>query len=196
MTQITLNLIKKKEEKIMYRTEVQYNLFKNIFPDYETFASWYKATPFSDNENDVPTKKTFSLIAYEYNDSHVAFTDESFKEHFAIDIYTFYREFEETTKSIIAMMQLTDEEIATADSYITNTAVIPETAMSTNVEEVDFVTSQQKQINKKGKLQVKKEQLSAKRVFTTRTFIKRFKHLFVKVIDAAYTPVIGENMED
>ena len=73
----------------MYRTEVQYNLFKNIFPDYETFSSWYKSTPFSDNENDVPTKKTFSLIAYEYNDSHVAFTDESFKEHFAIDIYTF-----------------------------------------------------------------------------------------------------------
>lgn len=196
MTQITLNLIKKKEEKIMYRTEVQYKLFKNIFPDYETFASWYKSTPLSDDENDVPTKKTFSLIAYEYNDNHVAFTDESFKERFAIDIYTYYREFEETTKSILAMMQLTDEEIATADSYITNTAVIPETVMSTNVEEVDFVTSQQKQINKKGKLQVKREQLSTKRTFTTRTFIKRFKHLFVKIIDDAYTPVIEENMED
>lgn len=180
----------------MYRTEVQYKLFKNIFPNYETFASWYKSTPLSDGENDVPTKKTFSLIAYEYNDNHVAFTDESFKERFAIDIYTYYREFEETTKSIIAMMQLTDEEIATADSYITNTAVIPETAMSTNVEEVDFVTSQQKQINKKGKLQVKREQLSTKRTFTTRTFIKRFKHLFVKIIDDAYTPVIEENMED
>ena len=180
----------------MYRNEVQYKLFKNIFPDYTTFSTWYKSTPFSDNDNDVPTEKTFSLIAYEYNDSHVAFTDESFKEHFAVDIYTFYREFEETTKGIIAMMQLTDEEIATADSYITNTAVIPETAMSTNVEEVDFVTSQQKQINKKGKLQVKKEQLSAKRTFTTRTFIKRFKHLFIKVIDSAYTPVIEENMED
>ena len=180
----------------MYRTEVQYKLFKNIFPDYETFSTWYKSTPLSDSETDVPSEKTFALIAYEYNDNHVAFTEESFKQRFAVDIYTFYREFEETTKSIIAMMQLTDDEIATADSYITNTAVIPEEVMSTNVEEVDFVTSQQKQINKKGKLQVKKEQLSAKRVFTTRTFIKRFKHLFVKVIDAAYTPVIGENMED
>lgn len=180
----------------MYRTEVQYKLFKNIFPDYETFSTWYKSTPLSDSETDVPSEKTFALIAYEYNDNHVAFTEESFKQRFAVDIYTFYREFEETTKGIIAMMQLTDDEIATADAYITNTAVIPETATSTNVEEVDFVTSQQKQINKKGKLQVKKEQLSAKRVFTTRTFIKRFKHLFVKVIDAAYTPVIGENMED
>lgn len=180
----------------MYRTEVQYKLFKNIFPDYATFASWYKSTPLSDNESDVPQEKTFALIAYEYNDNHVAFTDESFKQRFAIDIYTYYREFEETTKSILAMMQLTDEEIATADSYITNTAVIPETAMSTNVEEVDFVTTQQKQINKKGKLQVKREQLSAKRTFTTRTFIKRFKHLFVKIIDGAYTPVIEENMED
>lgn len=196
MTQTTLNLIKKKEKKMMYRTEVQYKLFKNIFPDYETFSIWYKSTPLSDSETDVPSEKTFALIAYEYNDNHVAFTEESFKQRFAVDIYTFYREFEETTKSIIAMMQLTDDEIATADAFITNTAVIPETVTSTNVEEVDFVTSQQKQINKKGKLQVKKEQLSAKRVFTTRTFIKRFKHLFVKVIDDAYTPVIGENMED
>ena len=34
-------------------------LFKNIFPSYEEFKSWYLTTPFSDNENDVHSEKTF-----------------------------------------------------------------------------------------------------------------------------------------
>lgn len=196
MTLIIPNLMIKGGIKIMYLTRTQFNYFKNIFPDYQSFKEWYLSTPLSDDESDVPSEKTFALIAYEYNDSHAAFTDESFKEHFAIDLYTFYREFEETTKAILNMMKLTDDEIATADAMITNTAVVPEEGSSTNVEEVDFITTQQKQINKRGTLQVKKDQLSAKRVFTTRTFIKRFKHLFAIIIDDAYTPVIMENQED
>lgn len=179
-----------------YQTKLLFSLFKNIFPNYQSFADWYRSTPFSDDDNDVPSEKTFSLIAYHYNDSHVAFTDESFKQRFAIDLYTFYREFEETSKSIFELMKLTEDDIALADATITNTAVIPEDENSTNAEEVDFITSQTKQINKKGKLQVKREQLSAKRILTTRTFIKRFKHLFAIIVDDAYTPVIGEDEED
>lgn len=171
-------------------------LFKNIFPDYESFANWYKSTPLSDNETDCPSIKTFTLIANEYNDSHVLLSPESFKQHFANDIYTYYREFEETTKSIIDLMKLTDDEIAIADVMITNLADIPETESSTNVEEVDFISNQQKNINKKGKLQIKKEQLSNKRAFTVRIFIKRFKHLFIKIVSPAYTFVVREDDED
>ena len=93
-------------------------LFKNVFPDYQSFKSWYQGLPLS--ENDVPSEKTFTLIAYEYNDSHISFSVEGFKQHFAVDLYTFYKEFEETTKSIIELMKLTDDEIATADSMIVN----------------------------------------------------------------------------
>lgn len=177
---------------------VDYNtqLFKNIFPDYQTFKTWYTGTPLSDNKNDCPSEKTFTLIAYEYNDSHVSLSPESFKERFANDIYTYYREFEATTKSIIDLMNLTDSEISTADEMITNFANIPETENSTNVEEVDFITQQQKNINKKGKLQVKREQLANKRAFTVKTFINRFRHLFIKVISPAYTFVVKENEGD
>lgn len=167
-------------------------LFKNIFPSYDEFKSWYLTTPFSDNENDVPSEKTFSLIAYEYNDSHSAYSVESFKQKFAVDIYTFYKEFEATTKSITDLMQLTDEEISVEDSIITNTANVPELESSTNVEEINFITAQQKSINKKGVLKIKKEQLSNKKVFTVRTFVKRFKHLFIKIISPAYTFVVME----
>lgn len=170
-------------------------LFKNIFPDYETFRNWYTSTPLSDDENDCPSEKTFTLIAYEYNCSHVFSSPESFKEHFANDIYTYYREFEATTKSILELMELTDRDIAVADEMIVNMANIPETASSTSVEEVDFITSQQKNINKKGVLQVKKEQLSNKRTFTVKTFINRFRHLFIRVISPAYTFVIAEDEE-
>lgn len=172
------------------------NLFKNIFPTYKEFKDWYISTPLSDNELDVPTEKTFTLISYEYNDSHIAFSVESFKQHFANDIYTYYREFEATTKSIVELMELTDQDIAVADISITNMANIPETESSTDEETVDFISTQQKLINKKGSLQVKKEQLSAKRIFTVKTFINRFRHLFIKIVSPAYTYVIGEDMEE
>lgn len=167
-------------------------LFKNIFSSYQDFVSWYTSTPLSDDPSDVPTKKTFTLIAYEYNDSHVNLSIESFKEHFANDIYTYYREFEETTKSINDLMSMTDEEIAIAGNMITNIANIPETASDTNEETVDFISQQQKMINKKGKLQIKREQLSNKRAYTTKTFLNRFRHLFIKIISPAYTDVYGE----
>ena len=171
------------------------NLFKNVFPTYEDFKNWYISTPLSDNELDVPTEKTFTLIAYEYNDSHIAFSVESFKQHFANDIYTYYKEFEATTKSILELMELTDQDIAVADIAITNMANIPETESSTDEETVDFISTQQKIINKKGSLQVKKEQLSSKRIFTVKTFINRFRHLFIKIVSPAYTFVVEEDEE-
>lgn len=171
-------------------------LFKNIFPDYETFKEWYLSTPLSDGVDDVPNEKTFTIIAYEYNDSHSSFSIESFKQHFANDLYTFYKEFEETTKAISDLMKLTDDDIAIADKMIMNVANIPETESSTDVEEVDFISTQQKTINKKGTLQVKKEQLSNKRIFTVKTFLNRFRHLFIKIISPSYTFVVMEEMED
>lgn len=175
-------------EQYNYNTE----LFKNVFPEYKSFSDWYKSIPLSENDTDCPSEKTFTLIAYEYNDSHLAYSVEGFKQHFALQLYSYYKEFEETTKSIISLMNLTDKDIAIADSMITNIANIPETASSTDVEEVDFVSTQQKSINKKGKLQVQKELLSNKRAFTTKTFLNRFRSLFIKILSPSYTYVVCE----
>ena len=98
---------------------------------------------------DCPTLKTFALIYNEYADCHVAFTDESFLDRFANDLYTFYKEFEQTTKAIDDLMNLSDNDISIADRMITNIANIPETTSSTDAEEVDYITQQQKSINKK-----------------------------------------------
>lgn len=167
-------------------------LFKNIFPSYQDFVSWYTSTPLSDNSFDVPTLRTFTLIAYEYNDSHVNLSVESFKQRFANDLYTYYKEFEATTKTIDELMQMTDDEISIAGNMITNIANIPETASGTDEETVDFISQQQKMINKKGKLQIKREQLSNKRSYTTKSFLNKFRHLFIKIISPAYTNVYGE----
>lgn len=171
-------------------------LFKNMFPSYEVFKEWYLSLPLSDNSNDVPSEKTFSLIAYEYNGSHASYDPVVFKEKFANDLYTYYKEFEATTKSIDDLMSLTDEDISIDNRTITNVANIPEIESSTDVEEVDFITQQQKNIIKKGTLQIKKEQLSNKRTYTVKTFLKRFKHLFIKIISPAYINVIEEPEED
>lgn len=176
-------------EQITHRTK----LFKDIFPSYDAFKIWYTETDLSDGSDDVPTKRTFALISNEYSDCHVAFTEEGFKEHFANDIYTYYKEFEATTKSISDLMALTDKDIEIADQMIMNVANIPETESSTSIEEVDFVSQQQKQISKKGTLQVKKEQLANKRAYTVRAFLGKFKHLFIRVLSPGYTFVVEEN---
>lgn len=183
-------------EAIMHN---DYRLFKNIFPTYEDFASWYKSLPLSDDNTDCPSAKTFALIAFDYNDSHSSFSPESFKEHFAIDLYTYYKEFEATTKAIDDIMKLTDSEIAVSDVSILNVADIPENTYDTGDDLVNFVSNQQRTMNKKGNLQIKKEQLANKRAYTVRSFLNKFKHLFIKVIAPGFTQVYGEindEMED
>lgn len=169
------------------------SLFKNIFPEYEDFADWYTSLPLSDGEEDVPSERTFSLIAYEYNDSHVRFSDESFRQHFALDIYTFYKEFEATTQAIDNLMGLDEDDISIEDSIITNMADVPEVISSTDAEQVDYVSTQNKTINKKGKLRITKELLSNKRAYTTRTFLKRFSHLFIRVFSPYYNFVVEDD---
>ena len=142
---------------------------------------------------DCPCLKTFALIFNEFADCHLALSRESFLEHFENDLYTFYKEFEATTKAIEDLMELSDSDIATADSMITNIANIPELESNTDIEQVDFVSQQQKSISKKGVLQIKKEQLSNKRAYTVRAFLNKFRHLFIKIISPTYTQVYVED---
>ena len=168
------------------------NLFKNIFPNYDSFSTWYKGCGLSDNATDVPSLKTFQILFYRFADSHVRFSDDSFKGQFAIDLYTYYKEFEETTKAIDTMMSLTASDISTDGSIITNIANIPETENSTDTEVVNFVGQQQKMINKKGSLRISKELVAAKRAYTVKTFIKKFEHLFIRVFSPYYTFVVKD----
>ena len=162
-------------------------VFNDIFPDYETFKNWYEKY-----ELIVPNKLTFMLIQAEYRVSHVAYTEESFKDHFFIDLYTYVKEFEQTTSAIDNLMSLTDEELSINGSMILNVADVPEVPNSTDADTANFISQQQKTITKKGNLQIKREQLSNKRVYTVKSFLKKFKHLFIKILSTAYVDVIEE----
>lgn len=171
----------------MQTTGYETKVFNDIFPTYDVFRDWYSSYGLT-----APRELTFRLIQAEYRDSHSAYNEEGFKDHFFIDLYTYSKEFEQTTDAIDNLMSLTDEEIAVSGSMITNIADIPENESSTNVEEVNFVSQQQKAISKKGVLQIKREQLSNKRTYTVKTFLKRFKHLFIRILSSAYVNVIEE----
>lgn len=179
------------------------NLFKDIFPDYNTFKEWYSEVPLSDDfgeekteeyiYKDVPNLKTFTLIAFKYNDSRTSMSMESFKQNFANELYTYYKEFEETTKAIEELMKLSDEAISTDNYMVTNVADIPETTRDTDTETVDFISQQQKMIQKKGTLRIKREQISNKRALTTKTFINRFRHLFIRILSYDYNHLVKED---
>ena len=167
-------------------------LFKNIFPDYDTFQAWYLNSGLSDDTIDCPSKKTFTLIFNEYSCSHACMSADDFKGHFANDLFSHYKEFEGTTKAIDDLMKLTADDIKVSDTLISNMADIPETGNTTDTETVDFISNQQKQINVKGKLQIQRELLSNKRSFTVKSFLNKFRHLFIRVVSPAYTFVVEE----
>ena len=165
-------------------------IFNDIFPTYETFSSWWNSS--YSEISVVPSKLTFMLIQSEYRESHIAFDEIGFKDRFFVDLYTYVREFEATTRAIDDLMNLSDEDIAISGSMVQNIADIPERQNSTNAEEVNFISQQQKMINKKGTLQIKREQLINKKAYTVKSFIKRFRHLFIRVLSSAHVPVIRE----
>lgn len=144
---------------------------------------------------DIPTLKTFSTIFYEYADNNIAFSNESFKLKYANIMATYYKEYEQTTKAITNLMNLTDNDIAIDNYIITNSAEIPETPSSTSIEEVDYVSVQQKNFTKKGKLQISKELLYNKKSYTTKTFLNRFRYLFIRILSDSYTPVYEDELE-
>lgn len=144
---------------------------------------------------DIPTLKTFATIFYEYSDSHIACSDESFRFKYANIMATYYKEYEQTTKAITNLMNLTDNDIAIDNYIITNSAEIPETPSSTSIEEVDYVSVQQKNFTKKGKLQISKELLYNKKSYTTKTFLNRFRYLFIRILSNSYTPVYENELE-
>lgn len=192
-------------------------MFKDIFVDEDTgeqsyveFAKWYiNESHLSDSEGttitdetdftqlDVPAKKTFYLLAHEYNDSHVSFSVDGFKDHFAIDLYNYYKEFEATTAEIDKLMNLGDTDIKDSGYMVINNADIPEVPFSTSStennagENAEYVSNQQKTINQKGLLQIRREQLSNKRAYTVRQFLAKFRHLFIKVLSSPYNFVVA-----
>ena len=197
--------------------KLQYYLtINNITLGYflENFTTYIKSMETKDNGNktkitfeinntdivydygDIPEFKTFSYLYNEYADCHAAFDFIGFLNHFENDLQTFYKEFEATNKEIDRLMGLTDEQIAIEYSHIMNIAQIPENTYDTDSESVNFVTQQQKDLNKKGTLQIVREQLVNKKAYTVRQFIARFKHLFIKVLSPTYIPVYEGEEED
>ena len=174
----------------MYNLAYNTKVFKDVFPTYADFVGWYNGEVFS--TGGTPSETTFKLIAYEFNDSHIAFSEDSFKEHFAIDLFTYYKEFEETCAAINVLMQMNYDEASMGDSNILNIANIPETEDNTSSTEVNFISQQQKNINIKNQTQVRREQISNKRHYATKAFLNKFRHLFIKILSPAYTFVIQE----
>ena len=174
--------------------------FCQVFPDYDTFREWYQSIPLSTN-GDCPNEKTYTLILYQYADSHIAYSVEGFKQKLAKTLYTYYKEFEKTTNAIDELMDLSDEDVAIANVSTLNMADTPETAFDTDdgMKEdsaVDYTSQQQKTIHRKGKMQVKREQLSNKRAYTVTTFLNRFTYLFVRILSTPYNWMWGDDDSD
>lgn len=171
----------------------EFKLFKDIFPDYQSFSTWYATTLFHLSSGQAPNAITFSIIYNEYCASHVAYSEEVFKNKFANDLYTYYEDFEQESAAIKDLMKLTSEDIIKAGSTVTNFADIPEKTSDTDAEVVDFVSQQQKTNMFRSELEAKREVIRNKRELSVRRFLSRFRHLFIRIISPDYIKVYVED---
>lgn len=163
--------------------------------NYNAFKTWYRTqSHFSDSDTDVPKEKTFWLIASEFMDSHVAFSDVDFYNHFAVKLYTYYKEFEKKTDIINSLLELTEEQVTTEYSDVSNTADVPETPTNTSATVVDYISRQNKLMHLKGKLQANLDLLDNKKAYTVDAFLAKFRPLFIKVVSPEYNYGFGTNV--
>lgn len=173
-----------------------FKLFKDVFPDYQTFLDWYSQTPFATTFNKSPNIVTFNIIYNEYCVSHLAFSEEVFKCKFSNDIYTYFEDFEQESEAIKDLMALTSEDIVKAGSTVVNFADIPEKTSDTDAEVVDFVSQQQKTNMFRSELESKREVIRNKRELSVRRFLSRFRHLFMRIISPDYIKVYVEDKHE
>ena len=177
-------------------TEMQgydFKLFKDVFPGYQAFKSWYSTTIFrAVYANSIPNEVTFGLIYNEYCVSHLAFSEEVFKRKFANYLYTYFEDFEQESDAIRDLMALTSSQILKAGTTVVNMADIPEQLNSTDTDVVNFVSQQQKTNMFRSELDAKREIIRNKRELSVKRFLGRFRHLFMRIISPDYIKVYVE----
>lgn len=160
----------------------QYNtkLFTEIWDNYEDFKSELDASPFGTAITDDSKELAFYLLYARYGNNPIANMDENqwrFKV-FSV-IFQYGPTWEKKLDIQKKLRELTDNELATGDTTITNAADNPNTVPSTQaLDELTYINAQRVNKEKRSKLSSYGILLQLLENDVTEEFIRRFEHLF------------------
>lgn len=164
-----------------YRTRT----FTQIFPDADTFAAQWEATPFAKILDDsLPNEVLYFLLYARYGNSHIASSDEN---QFKYKLFSIVFQYGPTWQKELSIQQ--ELRIANFDDFRQGTTNIVNNANNPSVEPTTQTLSELPYINQQNVSKVTRSKadgyallLSLLKKDVTEDFIKRFQYLFLTIV--------------
>lgn len=164
-----------------YRTRT----FTQIFPDADTFAAQWEATPFAKILDDsLPNEVLYFLLYARYGNSHIASSDEN---QFKYKLFSIVFQYGPTWQKELSIQQ--ELRIANFDDFRQGTTNIVNNANNPSVEPTTQTLNELPYINQQNVSKVTRSKadgyallLSLLKKDVTEDFIKRFQYLFLTIV--------------
>jgi hypothetical protein len=170
--------------------------FINIFQSVEGFANSYIVSPLNNDELEYSDLKLIYYLLYSrYGNSHIASSDEN---QFEYNLYSIIWQYAPDWKKQVSVQKrlraLSEQELLTGSKGIYNTILNPATVTDVTSDELLTTVNQQNtQTFKKGLISAYADLIALLKHDVTEEFLRRFKKLFINVLQPDYPLLYEEN---
>lgn len=159
--------------------------FSNIFPNYESFEEGWNDLELPETFTDINFLKTiYILLMGEYGFSSImSMSEDLFKVKLFTRIMAYGGHYEREFNMQRKLLTMTDEELQVSSKAIFNTSINPSEAPTTDtLDELTTINQQNVTKHKRSLLDAYSYLTSLLDDSITKTFVKRFNDLFVRVL--------------
>lgn len=162
-------------------------LFKQIFPDTETFVSEVRASDLSILE-EKDLKIIYALLYAKYGNSSIASDDENqFKYAVYSTIFMYGPTWAKRLEVQQALREMNIDELQLGSKAVYNTALNPGTAPGTAaLEELTYINQQNTTNYRKSKVEAYSILISLLETDVSKAFIDKFSKLFITIVQPDY----------
>jgi hypothetical protein len=207
MSQLAINQHQWEAMKIMYNQQLftnQYTqTFSNVYDTYDKFLNDYQNLGIPQRLKNTDFLKTiYILLAGEYASSSImSFSEDQFRLKLFTLVMSYGPQYEKELDIQDKLLAMTDEELQVSSKAIYNSAFNPSVEPSTDtMDELQTINQQNVTKHKRSKLDAYALLTDLLNADLTKQFIKRFDHLFVRVLRTNqplyYTTTIQDTEDD
>lgn len=177
-------LIWNKEDQELFTASWTKSL-SDIFPDYESFVETYTGSGLPNRFKDLEFLKTiYFVLMGEYAASSIAaMSEDLFRVRFLTLVHAYGPQLERELQIQDDLLKMSTDELMVSSKAVYNTALNPSEAPSTDtIDELPYINQQNttKHVRSKLDAYMLLEELLNDNLI--KDFIKRFDHLFVRVL--------------
>lgn len=166
-------------------TEQYTKTFSNVYPTYEDFYQDYTNLGIPQRLKNISFLQTiYALLCGEYASSSImSLSEAQFRMRLFTIVMSYGPQYERELQMQDTLLRMSDEELQVSSKAIYNTSLNPSTEPSTGtLDELPTINQQNVTKHKRSKLDAYAFLRDMLNADLTKEFIKRFDHLFVRVL--------------